>query len=115
MEENNNTPEEMETQVADDTPELDEGTVLAPGKKFSARNILSMLSSAVRGGELTTRQAAEFRSQFGIPNSVFTTKKRDKNKVRAARKRAKAARRVNRGLTKGQKRTGGDRRYVAKT
>lgn len=108
--------EEIGEKVADElfTDNEANETVVTPGK-FSLQNMMSLLSSAVRKGELTSRQAAEMRSQFGVSGSYFTKKKRNKDKVRAARKRARMSRKLNRGLGKGQKRTGGDVRYATKT
>jgi len=114
MEEIKTTPEESLELPMINENELDQ-TILKPGKKMGMKSILSMLTAAVRGGDMTTRQAAQIRSEFGLSKRYFTKTKRNKDAARAARKRARLSRRANRGLGKGQKRTGGSLRLRAKT
>jgi hypothetical protein len=52
-------------------------------------------------------QAAEIRRRFGISKRYFTKKKYSFAKTKARRQMAAASRRANRGLGKGEKRTGG--------
>lgn len=116
MQELEKISEEIGEKVADElfTDNEANETVVKPGK-LSMQNMLSLLSSAVRKGELTSRQAAEMRNQVGLSGSYFTKKKRNKDKVRAARKRARMSRKLNRGLCKGQKRNHGITRHATKT
>ena len=75
--------------------------------KNNIKTMLVALSAAVNGGEMKSGQAAEIRRRFGISQRYFTKKKYSFAKVKARRRVARLSRVKNRGLGKGEKRTGG--------
>jgi len=71
--------------------------------------ILKTLSAAVKGGQITAKQARSFRNDLGITQSFFTRKQTTPAQRKRKRQLQKAARKKNRGRVKGQKRTSGRR------
>lgn len=97
--------EDIKPEVAD-TPIATTEPVMKVAKP-NMQKFLSTLAGAVSKGDVTPQQARELRQQLGITQAAFTKKKRDEAKAKNRRKMAKASKRRNRGLGKGQKRTGG--------
>ena len=64
-------------------------------KKLGMGGILKAISNAVKGDNLSSRQARSMRNDLGIMQSYFTRGKVDPTKKRAKRIAAKKARKVN--------------------
>ena len=75
----------------------------------SVGEILKTLSTAVKGGQLTAKQARSFRKDLGITQAFFTRKQITPAKRKAKRLQQRKSRKINRGKVKGQKRGGGHR------
>lgn len=73
----------------------------------SVGEILKALSSAVKDGQITSKQARSFRADLGITQSFFTRKQTTPEQRKAKRLQQKKSRKINRGRVKGQKRSSG--------
>jgi hypothetical protein len=86
-----------------------EGESVARRTIRSVGEILQTLSAAVKGGQITAKQARSFRQDLGITQSFFTRKQTTPAQRKAKRLQQKKSRKINRGRVKGQKRTSGRR------
>lgn len=86
-----------------------EGESVARKTIRSVGEILKTLSAAVKGGQITPKQARSFRKDLGIGQAFFTRKQTTPAQRKAKRLQQKKSRKVNRGRVKGQKRTSGRR------
>lgn len=68
---------------------------------------LAALSAALSAGDITHSEARTLRARLGITKSFFTKKRVSKAKTRRRALIAKASRKANRGLGKGEKRSSG--------
>lgn len=76
-------------------------------KQAGVKRLLASLAQAISAGNISARQAAELRRQFGISKAYFTKKRATRAKKRVRARMAKVSRRKNRGTGKGEKRNGG--------
>ncbi len=86
-----------------------EGESVARKTIRSVKEIIKTLSEAVKGGQITAKQARSFRSDLGIGQAHFTRKQPTPAQRKKKRAMQKASRKINRGRVKGQKRNGGRR------
>lgn len=84
-----------------------EGESVARKTIRSVKEILATLSTAVKGGQITAKQARSFRKDLGIGQAFFTRKQLTPAERKKKRLQQKKSRRINRGRVKGQKRTSG--------
>ena len=75
----------------------------------SVKEIMKTLSEAVKGGQITAKQARSFRADLGIGQAHFTRKQITPAARKKKRKAQRLARRKNRGKTRGQRYGGGRR------
>ena len=87
-----------------------EGESVARKTIRSVKEILSTLGAAVKGGQITAKQARSFRKDLGIGQAYFTRKQLTSTERKKKRLQQKKSRRINRGRVKGQKRTSGKNR-----
>lgn len=98
------TEKELDINTEDGT--LEEKEVEQAPAKMTRGNILKALAGAIANGNISSSQARQIRLDLGMTQADFTRKQPTEAQRKARRKMQKESRRRNRGLGKGQKKSG---------
>jgi len=91
--------EEQNTNEVEDNDEVVQDETKRTG-------IMAAIGAALSAGNITSKQAKEFRQNFGVYQSHFTKKEPTRSQRSVHMNMQKESRKKNRGLGKGQKQSG---------